>query len=162
MSPIRAPHAPFLFSHKVPTPKGVERLTSPYPREGWASFCLLIFRSWLLHNQEKKSKRRREKKIKKKIKELIAIQTSFRFTGRLFLKKKDQYQRWLFQTNLKWIPIEAVLTQLRKNLFSFISSFKEKNYETDMWFNHIFNFSIKFSMYSISAYEVFYIFAYMI
>ena len=42
------------------------------------------------------------------------------------------------------------LAWLRENLLSFRSRFKERNYETGMWFDHIFNFS----MHSISAYEL--------
>ena len=49
---------------------------------------------------------------------------------------------------------DRILAQLRKNLLSSRSRFEEKNYKTGMWFDYIFNFSIKFSMCSISVYEV--------
>ena len=63
LMPPKSPHAsPSLFSLLIPTPKGWASSISMPKRSLGIPLCLLVFRLWLLYNQEKESKRRRKEK----------------------------------------------------------------------------------------------------
>ena len=111
-------HLP-LFSPLDPMPKGFGHPPSPCLRGAWASplLCWLLDLSCFII-KKRRAREEEKKKIKKKIKELIAIQTLFRFAGWLFLKKKDQHQRGLSQADPEWIPIETGYLHNLKKIYS--------------------------------------------
>ena len=116
--------------------------------------CLLVFRPWLLHNQGKKSKRRREEKDQGKDQE-VYHDSDFVQIRRMIVLREERSTPKRTVPSWSWVDIHRgwILIQLRKN-YSLSDLDLKKNYKTDMWFDHIFNFSMKFNMCSILAYEV--------
>ena len=109
-----SPHAlsssPFLLSPLLlgtsHTSSLVGRPTSPpRPRPLGIPPCWFL----VLDSSTSKGRKAREeekKKIKKRDQELIAIQTSFKFSGLNFLRDENSTLRGLFQTDLEWISIK--------------------------------------------------------
>ena len=113
--------------------------------------CLLIFRPWFLHNQRKKSKRRRKEKDQRKD-QRVDHDPGFIQIYKMIILREEMSTLKRAVPYWSWVDTYRgrVLTRLRENLPSSRSRFKERNCEIGMWFVHI----LKFSMCSILAYEV--------
>ena len=149
--PSASPH--LLFSLWIQCPKILGRPPLHPQEELGCLLFLLVFRLWLLHNHKKKSKKRREEKDQEKD-QSIDYDPDFIQIHRMIILGEERSTPKKTISDWSWVDTHRgqTLAWLRKNLLSFKSRFKEKNYETGMWFDQIFNFSIKFSMCSILTY----------